>query len=319
MTRIFFILLFLTLVNCATTAQKLSKKLLTKTWYCSCDFKTDTLVLAETNDQHFDWEASFSPSGKVTLHHLKKNISSSVYSYSLKKQSLRFYYDLKDSLVNLNYTINRMEEDGSYKLKTFYALRYKKRKKDDVPPADHFTLVNGEKKKTFYNLTDITVHRMKKGLKHDSIEYISKGEFLELRSDTLLINSYQFSEHNFYKKYPDEGHYFSEFIYDNDSLVKIKIPLKEITKIYSQRDKFNSVINGLAIAALGTFVVSLPVALAVKTDPVNSIFTSSAVYSALSIPVIVSFNIIFSRKMFQVAPTLKNKNTWHFEKLPGAK
>ncbi len=256
------------------------------------------------------------PDGRVTLKNLKQNTSSSAYSYSIKNQSIRLFYETKDSLMNLNYSFGRHYNKGDYKLSTFHAMRYKKHKNNDLPPSDHFTLIKGNKKKEFHSLNEITVHRMKKGLKHDSIEYICKGEFLELRADTLLINAYQFSEHNFYKKFPDSLHYFSEFLFD--SLIKLKVPVKEITTIYSQRDKFSSLVNGAAFVAMGGFVVSFPLALSVKSEPMNTVFTRTAVFSALSIPVIISFNIIFSKKKFQLAPTLKNKNTWQFEsKSPG--
>lgn len=310
MRLLFFFICWLFFIH-ALSSQPLNKKLQTKTWYCTCDFASDSLVLSDNKTDNTEWEASFTVGGKVNLRHLKENTRITLYSYSFTKRAIRFFYDQKDSLANLNYEISPKRKDGSYLLTSFYKLRYKKKNAGDTPPADYFTLVNGTKKKTVYNLSEITVHRMEKGLKHDSVESVYKGDFLEYGADTLLLNTYQFSKHNFYKHYTDTNHYFSEFLFD--SLIQTKIPVNEITKIYAARERFSNLVNGMAIGALGTFIVSLPLALAIKSDPANTVFTHSAVYSALSMPVIVFANIIFSKQKFTISGTDKKKNTWQFE------
>lgn len=312
----FLILLVFVILSHQAISQSISKTLLTKTWYCSCDFATDSLILSLNNSAKFNWEAKFLPNGKLTLRNLKSNTTNTAYFYSVKNQSIRLFYDHKDSLMNLSYTFGKHINKASYKLNLYHGIRYKKQKPSDIPPSDHFTLARNGKRKTFHSLNEITVHRMKKGLLHDSIEYISKGAFLEMRTDTLVMNTYQFSEHNFYKKFPDTLHYFSDYLFD--SVIVIKTPVKEITMIYSQRDKLSSIVNATSFVALGTFVVAFPLALTVKNDPLNTIFTRAVVFSALSIPVIISFNIIFSKKKFKIGSGLKKENTWQFEnKLPG--
>jgi hypothetical protein len=303
-------LLLILLVCCLSThAQRLSKTLQTRTWYCSGDLNSDSLILSEENNRQFDWEARFSPDGKASFRNLRTNATVSHYQYALKKNTLRLYYDRKDSIQNLNYIVN-FAENGNYRLNAFYAMRYKKQGPGDLPPATRFSLRNGKKSRDFHQMEEITVYHTKKGLRNDSVDYVSKGDFLQLHKDTLLLSAYQFSEHHFYRKYTDTLHFISETFYD--SLILIRIPVKEIVRIHSVRECFNKTMNALSIGALGTFVVSFPMALAIQKDPANTIFTSAAVYSALSIPFIVSANMIFSRERFELAPSGKKRTLWHF-------
>ncbi len=290
------------------TSQNYAKKIVSSVWYCNCDFKTDSLNLYPANTANYKWRLSFSKDGKLELLDLQKKTSNRSYSYDAKKANLKLFYKTNDSLSAQHYLIKRNKETQSYELKAYYEMRFKKKKANDPPPVNTFTLSKGKKSVGFESMEEITVFRTKKGLKHDSIEIISKGHFMEIRNDTLVLNAYQFSEHNFYKKYPDTNHYFSETLFD--TLIRIKTPLKEITKIYSQRDEFNRVVNTAAITALGVFFVSFPLAITVESSELGSTLGQVAAFSALSIPVIVSFNMIFSKRKFQISPTEKHKDTW---------
>jgi hypothetical protein len=292
-------------------AQNHSTDLREVTWYCNCDFKTDSLAIFPSNTANYRFRLNFSPDGRLLLFDLKSKISNTTFSYTLKKSTLNIFYNSKDSLADLNYLIRKNKETKSFDLSLYYDMRYKKLKASDKPPVGKFTLSKGKKTVTFEKMEEITVYRTKKGLKHDSIEMISKGNFLEIRNDTLVLNAFQFSVHNFYKNYPDTNHYFSESL--DDTLIRIKSPINEITKIYSQREEFNRVVNTAAIAALGVFFVSFPLAITIESSEAGSTFGQIAAFSALSIPVIISFNMAFSKRKFQIAPTAKNKEIWRLD------
>lgn len=292
-------------------AQNYSNNLGSTTWYCNCNFNTDSLKLVSSNSANYRYRLNFSPDGKVLLFDLSKKTSNTFYSYTLRKSTLKLFYTTKDSLAELNYLIQRNKKTNEFDLGLYYNMRYKKRKASDTPPVNTFTLSRGKKTKSFESMQEITVYRMKKGLKHDSIEVISKGHFLEIRSDTLILNAYQYSEHNFYKNYPDTNHFFSETLFD--TLIRIKSPIKEITKIYSQREEFNRGVNIAAITALGVFFVTFPLAITVESSTAGAALGQTAVFAAASIPVIVSLNMLFSKQKFQIIPDEKKKETWRLD------
>lgn len=304
-----FIILFIS--SGQVSSQKYSKKLLATTWYCNCDFKTDSLELFTTNSAKYRYRLNFSPDGRLLLLDLKNKTSNSTFTYTIGKSTLNLAYNSKDSLADLKYTLRNNKSDKSIEMSMYYDMRYKKSKASDKPPVGEFTLSKGKKHVTIERLEEITVFRTKKGLKHDSIEIISKGTFQEIRNDTLYLKAFQFSEHNFYKRYPDTNHYFSESL--EDTLIIIKSPINEITKLISQREKLNRVVNTAAITALGIFFVSFPLALTVESSSAGSVLGQIAAITALSIPVIISVNMIFSKRTLQIAPTTKKKETWRID------
>jgi hypothetical protein len=292
-------------------AQNYSNTLRETTWYCTCDFRTDSLAIFPSNTANYRFRLNFSTDGRLLLFDLKNKISNTTFSYTIKKSTINIFYNAKDSLADLNYIIRKNKETKSFDLSLYYDMRYKKLKASDKPPVGKFTLSKGKKTVAFEKMEDVTVYRTKKGLKHDSIEIISRGNFLEIRNDTLVLNAFQFSVHNFYKTYPDTNHFYSESL--DDTLIRIKSPIKEITKIELQREKFNRVVNTSAIVALGVFFVSFPLAITVESSEAGNIFGQIAAYSAASIPVIITFNMAISKRQFQIAPSVKNKAIWKLD------
>lgn len=302
-----FVFLFLFIYSVAN-AQSKSKQLISRTWYTSGNFTADTFRLYPENSKNLSYQINFSPNGRMILVNLKTKQQNSSYFYNIQKSSVAIFYDTKDSIQDLNFYLLKNKKTKGLDLVNFYSMRYKKNKTSDRAPVNKFALTKGKKSVSFDKMDELTVYRMKKGIKHDSIEIISKGTFQEIRSDTLILNVYQYSEHNFYKLYPDTNHYFSETLFD--TLIQIKSPINEITKIQAQREKLTTIVNTAAISALSVFFISFPLAITVKSSEYGSTFSQIAAISALSTPLIVSVNMLFSKQTFHITPTKKKKTTW---------
>ena len=269
------------------------------------------MVSSDTKNKS-DCEVKFSKSGKLILvNPLKKKIDSS-YTYSLGKTKLSLSYSLKDSALRLNFKLTTIQKRRAYQLTLLSKNTYHKKKGDDTIRLDQFTLLQGNKRRIFVDQQEITVFSQKKALHNDSIDMAVWGRFVGYIKDTILMDSDQFVEHNFYKKYTDTLHFYAPLLLD--TIIRIKIPVKEITGIYCQREPFTTITTGASLLAMAGGLALVATSLILKESPAAPQYGEVGVGSFLSIPISFGVGIAFSTKKFKLSTDQSNKKNWHIEK-----
>lgn len=297
-------------------AQHLKKDLLSKTWVCNCNFNSDRFVLSTDNRSHAECRAKFSSSGKLILEHVKKKRVDSTYTYVIGKRSVMLQFDVKDSVRRLDYKVKKISGKDAYKLQLTFRANYRKRRGDDTVTMGEFALLQGEKRDMIENKEEIVVFSQKRALRNDSIDLAVWGRLAGYKSDTLLIDSDQYVEHNFYKKFTDTLHYIAPLLMD--TIVRVKVPVKEITGIYAQREPFSSIVTGASLLAMGTGLVCVTSSILSGTGPLGTTLAQAGVISFLTIPVSLGLGMIFSKKKFKLTPSVKTKKIWKIERhMPG--
>jgi len=201
-------------------------------------------------------------------------------------------------------------------LKVKYSSRYVRRKGDDAIVMDRLILVNGKKRKTIKSEEEIAVFSQNKALRNDSINRAVWGIFAGYIADTLLIDSDQFVEHNFYKKYTDTLHYIAPLLFD--TIIRIKVPVKDITGIYCQREPLSSITTNASVIALVAGFVFVTGSIAGGESTVGSVLGQAGVISFLTIPFTFGTAMIFSKQKFQLKSDHKKKKVWKIERhMPG--
>jgi hypothetical protein len=156
------------------------------------------------------------------------------------------------------------------------------------------------------------VFSQKKALHNDSIDMAVWGRFVGYIKDTIIMDSDQFVEHNFYKKYTDTLHFYAPLLLD--TIIRIKIPVKEITGIYCQREPFTTITTGASLLAMAGGLALVATSLILKDSPAAPQYGEVGVGSFLSIPISFGVGIAFSTKKFKLASDQTSKKTWHIEK-----
>ncbi len=310
--KLFAILLFLFVLKGNFFAQRIEKDLVKKVWYCSCNFKSDSLVLFADNTSNPNSEVRFSTTGKLILKNLKKRSTDSSFTYLIRKKSVILRSNQKDSVKTLNYEVKKIAGKKAYQFSMKFSSRYTKRKGDDTIAVHKFTLAQGKKRKTIELYEELAVFSQKRALRNDSINRAVWGIFVGYIADTLLIDSDQFVEHNFYKKYTDTLHYIAPLLLD--TIVRIKVPVKEITGIYSQREPLSTVTTNATLLALATGLVCVSASLMGGESSAGSVFGQAGVISFLTIPISFGINMLFSKQKFLIKAGKESKKVWAFDR-----
>jgi hypothetical protein len=310
MTKPLFIFFFLWL--CTFNLRSQEKDLTSKTWYCSCNFNSDTLLLSADNINQPTTEVRFSTSGKLLLKNIKKRTTDSSFVYNLKKKSLVLQLNLKDSVKTLHYGLNKVKGKRAYDLSMKYSAHYHHKKGDEAIIMRKFTLIKGKKRKTIFEGEEIAVFSQCKAIHNDSINRAVWGSFAGYIADTLLIDSDQYVEHNFYKKHTDTLHYIAPLLLD--TVIRIKVPIKYITGIYNQREPLSSISSNASFIAMGTGLVCISSSILGGEGNASSIFAQAGVISFLTIPISLGVNMVFSKQKFYLQPTKKHKEVWTHER-----
>jgi len=300
-------------------SQKMKKDLVVKTWYCTCNFNTDSLLLSLDNMSQPTSEVKFSSNGKLIVKNIKKRSIDSSFTYHFSKKSLTLKSVLKDSIRILHYAGKKVGEKKTYLLSLKYYSRYKKKRGDDSVIVNRITLISGKKRKTIKRNDEVTVFSQKRALRNDSIDRAVSGVFAGYIADTLLVDCDQFVEHNFYKKFTDTLHYYVPRL--KDTAVRIKIPIKDITGIYGPREPLSKVATvitlvtgGIGIASVGGFFIFG------ENTLKGHAFEEIAVVSFLTIPVSFGLNLIFSKQKFRMKTKVgeKKEKIWTLDRrIPG--
>lgn len=311
MPRSLFILLFFTVCGNAF-GQNVKKDLLPKVWYCDCRLDKDSVVISADNLNNPDCELRFSPTGKLILNRLKKKGRDSSYTYAVKKRELVIQHDMHDSVKTVEYRIAKIPNKRAYRFYAKTTSIYKGKKGDDSIVIDHFTLVMAKKRKTIEYLEDITIFSQKRAMHNDSIDRAVWGQFVGYIKDTLLIDADQYVEHNFYKKYTDSLHYIAPLLVD--TVVRIKVPIKDISGIYAQREPFTTTTTNITLLATATGLACVAASIIARDSPAGNALAQVGIYSFLTIPFTFGLGVAFSKQKFLMRSNNSKKKVWKIER-----
>jgi len=305
------ILVFSLFILTTLSAQKPEETLVIKTWYANSAFGSENVTLSADNTNSPLYEIKFSVTGKLILKQLKKRTFDTAATYVIKKNELTVNLNYRDSAKIFEYSIKPVSGSKAYQLNLHTSSRYFKSKGDDTI-ITKLILIQGKKRKVIENMQSITVFSKKRALKNDSIDFAIWGQFVGYIADSLIIDCDQYIEHNFYKKYPDTLHYISPELYD--TVIRIKVPIREITRIYAQRKGLTSFTNGVTLAALGTGLAFVGGSLIFHDKNFGSNLGAIGVGSLLTIPISFGVGLIFSTQKFYLKPTEKQPEIWKIER-----
>lgn len=176
----------------------------------------------------------------------------------------------------------------------------------NISRQETFYLSRGKKTKEINKYKDLSVHFQKKGISHDSIQFRVRGEFLIITKDTLVIKSNEIEIHDFYKPKTDSLHDF----YKKTQSDLVKVPIKDIFKIYYTRDKWQTFTQRTALISLASAIIVAPLVSIEKgkfnTDRFSKVSLTSLGVMTLSI----SLGIGFSQKEYLLIPNKKKNKNW---------
>ncbi|HEY4198502.1 MAG TPA: hypothetical protein VGM63_23340, partial [Mucilaginibacter sp.] len=258
----------------------------------------------------YEWK--FLSNGKLILNQLKKRSLDSSWTYLINKDLLSLTASLKDSVKTFQYTLKKSPEQKAFQLSMKFSSRYVKRRGDDTVIVTKLILSQGKKRKVIESMQSITVFSQKKALHNDSIDFAIWGQFVGYIADTLVIDCDQYIEHNFYKKYPDTLHYITPVLYD--TVIRIKVPIKEVTKIYTQREPFTSFTTGATIFALSAGLASAGGSLILHDRPISPHLGEASIITLLTIPVTFGLGLIYSTEKLHLKSDKPDAKLWKVER-----
>ncbi|MBL7933259.1 MAG: hypothetical protein JNL60_15240 [Bacteroidia bacterium] len=309
--KIFFVALFVSFAG-LTFGQNLKEKIGSATWYSKQVLGDSMLVLSKDNKTGANLELKLSGTGKCIVKTNGKTKADSTFQYCFDKKNFSVNYKLKDSVTMYRYEFLKSDA-ANLTLRMNYSFRYKYKKGNDTILMPELTFSRGKDIKTIMQGEDITLFVQKKGRLHDSIELAVWGQFIGFIKDTIIIDSDQFVEHNFYKKYPDSLHYYSPLLID--TIIRMKIPVKYIVGIYKEREPFGMymtriTVGGMALG-LGFMVASLTSG---KEIEVGSTFATISTAAFLTVPVSFAIGTIFSKQKFRFSGGDDPAKLWKIER-----
>lgn len=308
--KLFILILFLSTLK-VSFAQKAEETLGLKTWYTSTAFGSEHVSLSTENVTTSLYEIKFSVTGNLILKNLKKKIFDTASTFVIRKNDLTVHLNYKDSARVFEYEVKSAPGGKAYELVLTTSLKYYKRRGDDTI-ISKLVLTQGKKRKVIGSMQSVTVFSKKRALRNDSIDFAIWGQLVGHIADTLIIDCDQYIEHNFYKKHTDSSHYISPELYD--TVIRIKVPLKEVTKIYLQRERLTSVTNGLIYAALGGGLVCIGGSLIFHGEGFSSNLGAIGIGSLLTIPFTFGAGLIFSTQKYYLKPNGKRNEVWKVER-----
>lgn len=296
----------------SSLAQKQNEELQAQTWFYKGNLGDDSLLLKGENSGSPIWELKFLTSGQINLKNLKKNTNDTSYHFNFEKKILTLRLNRKDSVKTISYGIKKSQKEKAYYLKLSQSSIYKKRKGDDTIVMRQLTLVKDKQIRVINFQEDLTIFGQKKGLRHDSVDFAVWGQFVGYISDTILIDSDQFVKHNFYKKYPDSMHYYSPLLFD--TVIRIKLPIKEITGIYKEREPFSTVMTRITVSGIGLGLVCMVGSLVSGETHAANVFAQVATASFLTVPVSFGLGLGFSKQKFRLHGGKDPKKLWRIDR-----
>jgi hypothetical protein len=156
---------------------------------------------------------------------------------------------------------------------------------------------------------DLIIHYEKRGILHDSIQYKARGEFMYLNNDTITIKTSDIEVHDFYRKNSETLHDF----YKKTESGYSKIHIKDISKIYYERDTWKQIALQTTLISILTGAVISPLISIKKNGFNHERFRNVSLTSLGVMTLSVSFGIAFSQKRYLLKPTKKSSKIWKIE------
>jgi hypothetical protein len=293
-------------------AQSDKKLLLSQTWFFNGSIHDSLLYLKPTQDPAHNNKISFRPDGTVRLQSAFPAVADSQWHYSFYRREIYMSLIRNDSLYNRSYKIVK-QKDGSFEFKRGYNYQGPVTAPGesisfiDTPATKTLVLQKKNRKKRIYEEDEISIFCAKKGITHDSIEYMARGNFYSYSQDTIILKAFQLETHDFYKKYTDSLHHTSFF---PDSLITVRFPTKDLIGIYYHRTGFTAIMTVLTVSGFIGELVFLPAALYSKSDKYNTIFGNLAMASIATWPTAFTAGVIFAKKKFRIKATGQKQKVW---------
>lgn len=167
---------------------------------------------------------------------IAENYGKGYWTSNKDKHKSKFKYSIP------NIVTQSCDSTKAYNTESFYFSKVKMSKKDTII-----------KTKEILKHKNLSIYSEKKGILHDSIVYNIKGEFTALINDSLIMRAEDIEVHDFYKTKTDSLHCF----YKKVESGLVKVPIKDISKIYYTRDDCTTFGVRSTLLALATaFIVS---------------------------------------------------------------
>lgn len=308
-------LLVLLLICCykmPVKAQQLSKLMGATTWYSKQQPGDSVVVLQKDVKLGGPREWRLGANERSYFKTSAKSKIDSSYYYSSDKKNLSFYFKLKDSVKLFRYELHK-KSGQSLSLRLNYSFIYRYKKGNDTVVMPELTVSRGKQIKTILSGEDITVFVQKRGRRNDSIDMAIWGQFVGLVKDTILVDSDQFVEHNFYKKYTDSLHYYSPLLID--TIIRMKIPIKYITGIYKEREPFGMYMTRTTIAGMSVGLGFMMASLFSGTDSdIGNTHATIATAAFLTVPVSFGLGVSFSKLKFRIKGGKQPEKLWKIER-----
>lgn len=310
-----FLLVLLVSSKGLTFGQSLKEKIGSGTWYSKQSLGDSVLTLVKERTGSGQ-ELRLSASGKCILKPSApsggKNKTDSTFQYGFDKKNFSVHFKLKDSVKMFRYELLKTE-GPNLTLRLNYSLSYKYKKGNDTILMPELTFTRGKEIRAVMQGEDITLFAQKKGRLHDSIEFAVWGQFVGYIKDTIIIDSDQFVEHNFYKKYPDTLHYYSPLLID--TIIRMKIPVKYIIGIYKEREPFGMYMTRVTVAGMGLGLGFMVASLASSRDiEVGSTYATISTAAFLTVPVSFGIGVAFSKQKFRFSGGKDPAKLWKIER-----
>ncbi len=306
-----FIVLFI-LLSLFSNSQALKEQLGHTTWF-SKQSPGDSLVTLQQDPKtggSVEWRLS--TTGKCYLKTSGKTKPDSSFIYSFYKKNVSFHFKLKDSVKLFRYEVVRQEKQ-SLQLRLNYSFKYNYKKGNDTVVMPELTVTRGNQIKTILSGEDVTVFAQMRARRNDSIDLAIWGQFVGYIKDTILIDSDQFVEHNFYKKHSDSLHYYSPMLFD--TLIRKKIALKYVTGIYKEREPFGMYMTRTTITGMGLGLGFMMASLLSGTDTdAGNRYATIATASFLTVPISFGLGLAFSKEKYRLSGGKDPAKLWKVER-----
>lgn len=251
LTILLFLSFHLTLIS-----QDLKRELQSQTWYWTGNIN-DTLpiTLATLKPDSFDWLATFKTSGRLVLRSAKSEKTDSIFSYSNIKNYLFLDYKTKDSLEHQIFISNISKDKKIIFLKRGGSSKATYSGSENAT-YDHFWLSKRMRTRDVFNKDNIIVYY--KILDSSKVTVRTRGDFCQVRGDSLFIDTERFA-----------SNYFSMTGRDTIPPHLKVVRLHNITKFYHEREKLNDITGwGIGLSVISALIVS-PLA-SIQKGKINS-------------------------------------------------
>lgn len=309
--NIFLLLLIVSLFR-LTLAQNLQERFGSSPWYSKQHLGDSVMALSKDSKNAAGTELRLSGTGKCIVKTVGKNKADSVFQYSFDKKNISFNFKNKDSVKLFRYELYKTEGTNMW-LRLNYSFSYRYKKGNDTIVMPELSFTRGKEIRSIVQGEDITLFVQKRGRRNDSIDLAIWGQFIGYIKDTIIIDSDQFVEHNFYKKYTDSLHYYSPLLID--TIIRMKIPVRYVVGIYKEREPFGMYMTRVTVAGMGLGLGFMVASLVSDADiEAGSTYATISTAAFLTVPVSFGIGVAFSKQKFRFSGGKDPSKHWKIER-----